>query len=241
MLDHVDTFARANVFERRKRELIAELRSKGITNEAVLQAFLTTPREEFLPPALCARAYDNVSLPIGSGQTISQPYTVAYMTELLFPRATSPETYAQARVLEIGLGSGYQTAILWALGVRNLYSVERVPELYEAASHRLRRLGVRANLKIGDGSLGWAEEAPFDAIIVTAGAPDVPESLARQLSPRGGTMVTPVGERSAQKMYRITRIGAGEDAANFTAEEFHDFRFVPLIGKEGWSGDALDK
>ena len=240
MLDHVDTFARANVFERRKRELVAELRSKGISSEPILRAFLATPREEFLPPALWARAYENVSLPIGSGQTISQPYTVAHMTELLFPPTTSPDAYARARVLEIGAGSGYQTAILWALGVRQVYSVERVPELYELAAKRLRRLGVQATLKLDDGTLGWAEESPFDAIIVAAGAPDVPEALARQLSPRGGRMVVPVGGRGAQKMYRITRTGAGEDAANFTAEEFHAFRFVPLIGREGWDAAAWE-
>lgn len=199
---------------------------KGIRSEAVLNALAHVRREDFVPEALVYRAYENVALPIGAGQTISQPFTVAYMTELLAPKPTE-------KVLEIGTGSGYQAAVLAAMGVRNLYTMECVEELFLETQARFRHLHIPAMMRFGDGSLGWMDAAPFDGIIVTAGSPDVPEGLAHQLSV-GGRMVIPVGSQQEQTIYRITRIHAGTGAEAFQAEEFHGFRFVPLVGRAGW-------
>lgn len=231
MLDHVSTFTRSTVREAQKQALLKELRAKGIRNESVLQALAAVRREDFLPEALQARAYENVSLPIGAGQTISQPYTVAFMTELLAPTQEQLPTY---KVLEIGTGSGYQAAVLAAMGVRHIFTVERVPELFAEAQKRFAMLGVQAAMSLSDGTLGWSENAPFDAIIVTAGSPDVPEALAQQLAV-GGRMVVPVGSQSRQRLYRITRLSMSTGADAFRAEEFQTFRFVPLLGAQGWS------
>ncbi len=230
MLDHVPNIVRSTVLEAQKTALLEELRSKGIRQEAVLRALKSVPRELFLPQALHGKAYTNVSLPIGAGQTISQPYTVAFMTELLSLRK---EDFTKEKVLEIGTGSGYQAAILAAMGLQRIYSVERVPELLTEAQERLQRLGMAVNTRLSDGTLGWREEAPFDAIIVTAASPDVPEALAQQLA-LGGRLVLPVGTKTQQKLYRITRIHEGSEPEAFRAEEFQNFRFVPLVGEQGW-------
>lgn len=231
MLDHVSTFTRSTVREAQKQALLQELRAKGIKNEVVLQAIAAVRREDFLPEALKARAYENVSLPIGAGQTISQPYTVAFMTELLAP---AREQLSMYKVLEIGTGSGYQAAILAAMGIRHIFTVERIPELFAETEKRFAALGIQAQMRLSDGTLGWSEKSPFDAIIVTAGSPDVPEALAQQLAV-GGTMVVPVGSQTSQRLYRITRVHAASGADAFQAEEFQTFRFVPLLGEQGWS------
>jgi protein-L-isoaspartate(D-aspartate) O-methyltransferase len=226
VLDHVSTFSRVSVLQTQKNALLQVLREKGISNEAVLRAIATVRREDFVPGALLHRAYENVALPIAAGQTISQPFTVAYMTELLAPKPS--ET-----VLEVGTGSGYQAAVLAAMGIRRLYTIERAPDLFQETRERFERLGVQATTRLGDGSVGWMDAAPFDGIIVTAGSPDVPEGLAHQLAV-GGRMVIPVGSRHEQAIYRITRTRSGTGAEAFQAEEFHGFRFVPLIGEAGW-------
>lgn len=206
-----------------RRHLVEELRARGIHNERVLEAMAIVPRERFLDRPFAARAYEDSALPIGEGQTISQPYTVAYQTQTL-------DLKPGEKILEIGTGSGYQTAVLAQLGVR-VFTIERHVTLLEAARKRLESLGFhRVISRAGDGSRGWPEYAPFDAILVTAGAPDVPESLAKQLSAEGGRMVIPIGGQRSQKMYLVKKNGE-----KLTATELADFAFVPLIGKEGWA------
>lgn len=202
--------------------LVEELRARGIHDEVVLKAIATVPREKFLDRTFSSRAYEDSALPIGEGQTISQPFTVAFQTQVLGLKPGE-------KVLEIGTGSGYQTAVLAALGVR-VFTIERHIPLLESARKRLEALGHhRVISRGGDGTRGWPEYAPFDAILVTAGAPDVPESLTKQLSSEGGRMVIPVGGKDKQKMYLIRKNGE-----NLSGEELSDFSFVPLIGKEGW-------
>ncbi len=179
------------------------------------------PRHLFVDTALEERAYEDTALPIGKGQTISQPYTVAAQSELL---GAGPGN----KVLEIGTGSGYQAAVLCEMGA-DVYSVERHEELYLKARSILRRLGYRVRIKLGDGSLGWSAYSPYDGIVVTAGAPVVPQELIRQLR-IGGRLVVPVGDQEKQMMIRITHIS--EDA--YEEEHFSSFKFVPLIGEKGW-------
>ena len=210
------------LYIRRRAALIEQLRSKGITHEAVLSAMGAVPRELFLDPALRNRAYADEALPIGLNQTISQPYTVAYQTMLVDPKPGE-------KVLEVGTGSGYQAAILCAMGVR-VFSVERHHLLHRRAKTILHQLGFRALTRHGDGTGGWSTCAPFDAILVTAGARVIPESLKDQLripkdGQSGGRLVIPVGNRTGQVMSRIVRT-APED---FRQERFHEFRFVPLV------------
>ena len=206
-----------------RETLVGQLRSRGITEEKVLEAIASVPREKFLERDFATRAYDDSALPIGAGQTISQPYTVAYQTQAL-------QLKPDEKVLEIGTGSGYQAAILAKMGVR-VFTIERHVDLLEHARKRLESLGFHKILsRAGDGTRGWPEYAPFDAILVTAGAPDVPESLVKQLSPNGGRMIIPVGSRQSQKMYLIKKNGE-----QISAEELNGFAFVPLIGSEGWS------
>lgn len=201
------------------------LQDKGIDNERVLQAFLNVPRHKFVDQALRRLAYQDDALPIGLGQTISQPYTVAFQTSRLDPQPGDA-------VLEIGTGSGYQAAILAEMGVR-VYSVERHERLLKRARNVLRELGYRTITKFADGSMGWEAFAPFDGILATAGATKIPDALIVQLrlpegDRRGGRLLIPVGESSDQTMLRITRTGA----ETVDEERLGQFRFVPFVGAE---------
>jgi protein-L-isoaspartate(D-aspartate) O-methyltransferase len=207
-------------FETEREEMVDLLRQKGITDERVLAALAGVPRHLFIPEPFSGRAYEDSALPIGKGQTISQPYTVAFMTQSL---AVSPG----AKVLEIGTGSGYQAAILAAMGCR-VFSIERDLVLLSEARKILDKLGYKVATKGGDGTVGWTEFAPFDAIIVTAGAPTVPEPLRKQLAD-GGRLVIPVGDLEVQTIVICTRNGE-----QYRQEEIVGFKFVPLIGKMGW-------
>lgn len=208
-------------FLRRRKKLTEQIREKGIQDQRVLRAIESVPRHKFVDSALENRAYEDGALPIGCGQTISQPYTVAVQTQLL-------EVEKGDKILEIGTGSGYQAAILCHLGAE-LYSVERHEPLYLSAKQTLKDLGYKANLKFGDGTVGWSAYAPYNGIVVTAGAPVVPEDLINQLSV-DGRLIVPVGDQKMQTMVRITRVG--EDS--YEEEEFKQFKFVPLIGEKGW-------
>ena len=205
---------------------LGQARRGDVTDADVVAAMAAVPREEFVPEALKEDAYVERALPIGEGQTISQPVVVATMTQAL-------ELSATDRVLEVGTGSGYQTAVLRRL-VDHVVGVERVAALASKASATLDRLGIDAvEIHCGDGTLGWPSEAPFDAIIVTAGGPVVPSSLLEQLAP-GGRIVMPVGPRGAERLIRIRRRmdgGFGEQ------EELGAVAFVPLVGREGWPED----
>ena len=199
-----------------------QLIRRGISDPRVIEAFRKVPRHLFVPEKFREEAYNDYPLPIGEGQTISQPYMVAIMLE-------KAELEPHHRVLEIGTGSGYQTALLAEIA-GEVYSIERVPELAGRAREILERLGYRnIKIKVGDGTLGWEEYAPYDRIIVTAAAPSIPPSLKRQLSPEGGKLVIPVGSRYSQILTIVTRWGD-----RFEVEEDSPCVFVPLIGKEGW-------
>ncbi len=204
-----------------RRKLIATIKHKGITDEAVLAAMTKVPRHVFFDNAFLEHAYQDKAFPIGHGQTISQPYTVAFQTMLL---NTSPGE----KILEIGTGSGYQASILLELGLK-VFTIEYNKLLYEQTKKFLPEMGYRPIFKHGDGSLGWSSQAPYDGIIVTAGAPVVPETLKKQLVV-GGRLVIPVGDNQRQKMLKITRV----TEVDFETEEFDYFAFVPLLGKEGW-------
>jgi protein-L-isoaspartate(D-aspartate) O-methyltransferase len=203
--------------------LLDELRQRGITDTAVLQAIAHVPREEFVLPAMRKRAYEDTALPIDNQQTISQPYTVAAMTQLAC-------ITTGCNVLEIGTGSGYQAAILAYLGAR-VTTIERHPLLKQKAQVVLARLGyTNVICRVGDGTIGYMASAPYHAIIVTAGAPDVPESLAKQLAV-GGHLIVPVGNAETQTMYDIQCTAPD----TWKATPVGEFKFVPLIGQEGWS------
>lgn len=213
-------------YRRQRRQMVEALRARGISGGRVLHAFDEVLRHRFVDPALRRRAYADEALPIGMHQTISQPFTVAYQTQLL---ALEPDD----RVLEIGTGSGYQAAILSALGAR-VFSVERHEALFRRARRILDELGYRAVIRHGDGTFGWPTFAPYDGIVVTAGAADVPEALLDQLRDPsegrpGGRLVIPVGDSDGQRMLRVTRTGP----ESYARETFRDFRFVPLIGEGG--------
>ena len=211
--------------ERERSAMVAtQLRRRGIADERVLAAMGALPREWFVDPAVRRHAYDDAALPIASGQSISQPYMVARMTELL---AVRPDD----RILEIGTGSGYQAAVLATLGARVL-SIERFPDLAKAASGRLADLdiGDRIEVRIGDGSLGAPEDAPFDGIVVTAGSPVIPSPLLDQLAD-GGRLVIPVGPRDRQRLIVATRHGN-----DWEQRPEGDCVFVPLVGVGGWHG-----
>ena len=198
-----------------------QLRQRGIRDPRVLDAMREVPRHEFVPPQLLSQAYDDCPLPIGEGQTISQPYMVAAMTEAA--ELTGGET-----VLEVGTGSGYQAAILARLATR-VYTIEQHASLSAAAEERLRRLGcTNVTFIVGDGSLGYPEAAPYEAIIVTAGAPEVPPTLLEQLAD-GGRLVIPVGRCDSQELLLVRKLG-GE----MTRETVNYCRFVPLTGRYGW-------
>jgi len=188
----------------------------GIQIPEILEAFYAVPRHFFMDLALDDLAYTNAAFQIGSGQTISHPYTVAYQTQLL-------EVKPKMKILEIGTGSGFQTSILCALGAK-VYSIERHQELHVKAGAILKHLGYDARLRYGDGFLGWPSYAPFDRIIVTCGAPNIPSELKNQLAV-GGIMIIPVGEGAEQKMLKIIRLSDGE----FVDEAFGTFKFVPML------------
>ena len=203
---------------RTRERLVQRLADTGIADRRVLQVLRDLPRHLFVDEALASRAYEDSSLPIGHGQTISQPYMVARMTEALL--AARP----LSTVLEIGTGSGYQTAVLAAL-VRRVYSIERIAALWQRAEQRLRTLKLRnVRLRHADGALGWAEYAPFDGILITAAANGVPRLLAEQLAP-GGRMVLPIDRGQGQVLVRLTRIRVG-----FKHEVLEPVTFVPLLG-----------
>jgi len=202
--------------------VMRQLAGRGVRDQRVLAAMHWAPREWFLPPHLARDAYNDAPLPIGSGQTISQPFVVALMTERLGPRRTH-------RILEIGTGSGYQTAILaYLAGNGKVFTVERLPDLLVEAEERFRRLGLtNIETRLGDGAAGWPEEGPFDGIIVTAAAPRVPQPLAAQLKP-GGRLVIPVGDLATQELVILERSKNGE---GLVQQQAGGVRFVPLISR----------
>lgn len=206
-----------------------QLRSRGITDPLVLAAFARVPREAFVPRELVELAYADAPLPIGSGQTISQPFVVAITVQAL--RLSGHE-----RVLEIGAGSGYAAAILGAIA-REVDTVERIEELARDAAERLAQLGFHnVHVHHADGSLGWPSGAPYEAICVAAGAPRPPRPLLDQLAV-GGRLVVPHGPSDHQRLVRITR----RNETDFDEEDLGDVRFVPLVGAEGWPEEPIDQ
>ncbi|MBI5219325.1 MAG: protein-L-isoaspartate(D-aspartate) O-methyltransferase [Bacteroidia bacterium] len=214
-----------------KRRLLAEiLKMKGIKDQRIIEAIRKIPRHFFVARGLEDKAYDDNPLPISSGQTISQPYTVAFQSELL-------EVETGNKVLEIGTGSGYQAAVLSELGAK-VYSIERHEELYKTASALLRKMGYNINLFYGDGYKGLPTYGPFDRILVTAGATEIPDELLKQLK-TGGIMVVPVGDNKVQKMTRIIKTGDNK----YEITEHNNFIFVPMLkGKvSGGSDEGFKK
>jgi protein-L-isoaspartate(D-aspartate) O-methyltransferase len=215
--------ASADTFGGYRIRLVEQLREQGIKDLAVLRAFAETPRHLFVPAAVRHRAYENAALPIGAGQTISQPFMQARYLETL--RLQGGE-----RVLEIGTGSGYQTALLSWL-VAQVFTVERVQALAESAQRALRAAAARnVSVLVGDGTLGWAGYAPYDAILVAAGGPTVPAPLLEQLAP-GGRLLIPVGERGRQTLTLVERTADG-----VRSSALGDALFVPLLGEHGFDG-----
>lgn len=209
------------VYRDRRQEMVEQLRRYGINNSRVLEAFLAVERHLFFDPESRDYAYDDCAFPIGCGQTISQPFTVAYMTSMLVERCPA------GKILEVGTGSGYQAAILDYMGY-SVYTIERIPELLKRSSEVFSVLGLKIHQRLGDGTLGWSDHAPYKGIIVTAGAPEPPSSLLEQLADNG-VMVIPIGGSAGQRMTVVTRSGG-----RLERESFHAFAFVPLIGREGW-------
>jgi protein-L-isoaspartate(D-aspartate) O-methyltransferase len=207
-------------FESDRHDMVALLKERGISDARLLRAMATLPRHTFVPEPFTSRSYEDSALPIGKGQTISQPYTVAFMTQAL-------AVGDGARVLEVGTGSGYQAAVLAEMGAR-VFSIERNLELLAQARKTLDRLGYRVASKGGDGTVGWKEFAPYDGIVVTAGGPSLPQPLLDQLAD-GGKLVMPIGDLEMQTMVVCTRCGD-----RFDRREMSGFKFVPLIGKMGW-------
>jgi protein-L-isoaspartate(D-aspartate) O-methyltransferase len=206
------------------RQMMVEhqLRGRDIRNERVLAVMGELPRDRFVPPEYRDMAYDDCALPIGWEQTISQPYMVAIMTQTL-------GVEAHHRVLEIGTGSGYQAAVLGKMA-REVFTVERIPELGKHAEGILEKMGfANISFKIDDGTLGWPEKAPFDRIVVTAGAPWPPQNLIDQLSADGGVLIIPVGSEDEQILLRIIKTGNA-----ITRESLLACRFVKLLGEQGW-------
>lgn len=215
----------ADRYQKKRLKMVSsQLRARGISDPRLLKAMETIPRHQFIEDALRDQAYNDNPLPIGENQTISQPYIVALMTEAL-------ELTGREKVLEIGTGSGYQTAILAALCDR-VFSIERIGTLAAKARKTLDELGCyNVAIRVGDGTYGWREESPFDAIIVTAGAPAVPKNLIEQLVV-GGRLVIPAGSRNLQSLYRIRRLS--EDPNLIEEEDLGGCRFVDLVGEYGW-------
>jgi protein-L-isoaspartate(D-aspartate) O-methyltransferase len=210
------------MFRVQREELIDELTQKGISDLSVIKAIGNVPREKFIPKTMQHFAYKDVALPIGYEQTISQPYTVAYMTQQLNIKKPG------MKILEIGTGSGYQAAVLYEMGC-DVYSIERNLDLHHRTTKLFDKLGIRVHAKYGDGTIGWKDFAPFDGIIVTAGSPSIPQKLKEQIVV-GGRMIIPVGDRVSQKLLLLKKISDEE----FETETIPEFAFVPLIGREGW-------
>jgi protein-L-isoaspartate(D-aspartate) O-methyltransferase len=210
------------MYKLQRQELVDLISLKGIHDISVLKAIGEVERHLFVPDAMKHLSYNDVALPIGYGQTISQPYTVAFMTEELRLKPGQ-------KVLELGTGSGYQAAILFQMGME-VYSIERNYDILLETQKLFDRLGIRVKTKCADGTLGWNEFAPFDGIVVTAGSPSVPVSLKNQLA-IGGRMVIPVGDKYSQKLRIVSKF----EKDKFEEEDIPEFKFVPLIGKEGWN------
>jgi protein-L-isoaspartate(D-aspartate) O-methyltransferase len=204
-----------------RKKLVALLRERGISDEGVLTAIGKVPRHFFFDETFWNQAYKDIAFPIGDGQTISQPYTVAYQTELLHIQKGD-------KVLEIGTGSGYQTCVLLELGAK-VFTIERQENLFRRTIQVLPKMGYHPQFFLGDGSMGIAEQAPYDKIIVTAGAPLVPEILLKQLKV-GGILVIPVGDANEQKMVTVLRVSE----TDFEKIVLDTFRFVPLLGDQAW-------
>jgi len=209
------------MYKLQRLELVESLERKGITDKAFLKAMREVEREKFIPSGVRHHSYTDIALPIGYGQTISQPYTIGIMTQAL-------DIAKGDKVLEIGTGSGYQAALLEKMGAK-VYSIERHFDIYNEAVKRFDKLNIRVHCKHGDGTIGWEEFAPFEKIIVTAGSPGVPENLKKQLAIRG-KMVIPVGNKFSQTLQVLTKLADDE----FDVEDIPEFAFVPLIGREGW-------
>jgi protein-L-isoaspartate(D-aspartate) O-methyltransferase len=209
------------MYESERRELADSLSMKGIDDIYVLKAIGEVERHKFVPAGLRNHAYKDAALPIGYSQTISQPYTVAFMTQAMKLKPNS-------KVLEIGTGSGYQAAILCNMGMK-VYSIERQMDILHATQKLFDKMGIRVYTKYGDGTIGWDEFAPYDGIVVTAGSPSVPPSLMKQLAPMG-RLVIPVGDKITQTLKIIMKTEEG----TFITEDIPEFKFVPLIGREGW-------
>ena len=209
----------------RRRMVEDQILRRNITDARLIDALLNTPRHLFVDEGLRPHAYSDASLPIGDKQTISQPYMVAAMTSALCLQGGE-------RILEIGTGSGYQSAVLSPL-VSRVYTIERISVLASRARRIFDQLRLtNINLKVGDGTIGWADQAPFDGIIVTAGGPEVPVEFFEQLA-IGAPLVVPVGPRDQQKLLRFIR----KENGSFSREELMNCKFVPLIGKKGWLND----
>ena len=204
-----------------RKRLVAELEKKGISDKKVLEAIGKVKRHYFFDETFWAQAYLDKAFPIGEGQTISNPYTVAYQSELLHIKKGD-------KVLEIGTGCGYQTCVLLELGAK-VFTIERQEKLYNLTIQVLPHLGYHATFSLGDGSKGIADQAPYDKIIVTAGAPLVPQILLKQLK-IGGILVIPVGDEKVQKMVTVIRVGEND----FDKIVLDSFRFVPLLGDQAW-------
>ena len=215
---HTDSYRHKGM----RKVLVKLLKEKGIKDEAVLRAIGTVPRHYFFEKMFLEHAYQDKAFPIGEGQTISQPYTVAYQTELLELKPTD-------KVLEIGTGSGYQCCVLLEI-TPHVYTIEYNKVLFRKAVQFFEKMNLHPHTFCGDGSEGLPQFAPFDKILVTAGAPVIPKSLVSQLS-IGGALVIPVGDEQTQKMVRVVRVTNDE----FTREVFDNFKFVPLLGKSGWN------
>lgn len=220
----------SNFEEQRQRMIESQLAARGLRDQRVLKAVYAVPREEFVSPDLTGYAYRDSPLPIDASQTISQPYIVALMAAAL-------ELKPDDRLLEIGAGSGYAAAVLAGL-CKDVFTIERHKILAESAGERLQRLGFHnVKVKHGDGTLGWPEVAPFDAIVVAAGGPQVPEPLKQQLT-IGGRLVIPVGESvNSQTLLRVRRKGENE----FVYEDLGGVRFVPLVGAAGWEDETASR